>query len=102
MTFERFHAVCLKRMQRKQTSHLKIKVAISLTLILSTIFCIPKSMEYTWGTSDIRTDYDMGDKEWTKIMSQMTYSMPYDYYNYDLNTKDQLFWLQKHRDNAKQ
>ena len=60
------------------------------------IFCIPKSLEYTWKTSDIRTDYDLQDKHWTTIVDSLAWN--YLLIPYNLGRKDHLDFLHKYRD----
>ena len=59
------------------------------------IFCIPKSLEYTWKTSDIRTDYDLQDKHWTTIVD--SFSRHFHLISYNLGSKDHLAFLHKYR-----
>ena len=77
MTLERFHAIYLKGMTKKQGNQTRIKLTMVLVIIFAAAFTIPKSAEYTWKTSDVRTSYDLLDKKWLKVAfnsEQWTYS----------------------------
>ena len=102
MTLERFHAICLKGMAKKQESHGRIKLILFFIGISAIIFCIPKSMEYTWKTSDIRQDYDLQDREWTQLVkniSENTFGKG-GINEWELKNLDHKAFLQNYRDIA--
>ena len=58
-------------------------------------------MEYTANTSDIRTNYDLQDKQWRNVVSKIRdKDLQKDDLPYNLDVKGHLFFLQNYRDIA--
>ena len=95
MTLERFHTIGLKRLSKKQGNQRRVKFLLIVIFVFAAAFNIPKSMEYTWETTDIRTNYDLKNQKWTAILNDMWGS----YKNkYKLNNEGHLAFLKNHRD----
>ena len=94
LTLERFYAVCLKGTAKKQGNQERIKSIMFILFILVVIFIIPKCMEYTWQSSDVRTDYDLEERNWTNILNNMD---DWDKRQFNLDSGDHLAFLQKYR-----
>ena len=51
-------------------------------------------MEYTWQSSNVRTDYDLKERNWTNILNNMD---DRDKRQFNLDSGDHLAFLQKYR-----
>ena len=51
-------------------------------------------MEYTWQSSDVRTDYDLKERNWTNILNNMD---DWDKRQFNLDSGDHLAFLQNYR-----
>ena len=94
LTLERFYAVCLKGRAKKQGNQERIKLMMVVIFALVVIFIFPKCMEYTWQSSDVRTDYDLQDRKWTNILNNMS---DFEKRKYNLDNGDHLAFLQNYR-----
>ena len=70
MTLERFHAIHVKRMAKIEGAQGRIKWTIGFTFVLIVLFNVPKFMEYTWKPTDIRTNYDFEEREWSNLVDK--------------------------------
>ena len=71
MTLERFYAVCLKGMEKTQANKKRITLILLVIFVFTVMFNSPKFLEYTLKVSDIRTDYDLEDKNWEKAVEDV-------------------------------
>ena len=97
MTLERFHAICLKGIAKKQNNQKLIIFILILIFAFASIFNIPKFLEYTLKDSDVRTSYDIKDKIWTEQLKKVNVNPYKTFYNLDNN--DHLSLMQNYRDN---
>ena len=101
MTLERFNTICMNGFATNQGNHTRIWLSLIITLTLVVIFTVPKGMEYTANTSDIRTNYDLQDKQWRNVVSKIRdKDLQKDDLPYNLDVKGHLFFLQNYRDIA--
>ena len=73
LSLERFHAICMKGLEKKQGNNKRIKLSIGITFLFVCVYNIPKCMEYSWISKTIRTDYDAGDGIWSNLTQNRKY-----------------------------
>ena len=104
MTLERFHAVCLKGMAKRQSNKKRIKLTLVLTLAIVVSFNLPKFLEYTLKSSYIRTDYDLDESILTSAVNRLPDWKRRSYFDYDYTSPnkkpDHLAFLQSYQEIA--
>ena len=92
LTVERYYALCWSRKTKSNAK--KTKIVLGCILLFAIIYSIPKCMEYTVRSNQIRTDYDLQDRLWNNLFKENP-TLPI-----DLQTNDHFTLLQTKPDNA--
>ena len=71
LTLERFNTIVITGMAMRETSQKKIKLSMLAIILVFVTYNIPKFFEYTLKSTKVRSDYDLQNKKWVKLVNQM-------------------------------
>ena len=71
LTLERYNTIVIRGRVKNETSRKKIGLSILVIILVVVAYNVPKCLEYTLKSIEVRTDYDLQNRNWTNLVRNL-------------------------------